>query len=51
MVLGGCTGLDHEWGVDQYGVLLETGGGKERMTRYFSVRVDCHHTENLDSAY
>ncbi|GMH37855.1 hypothetical protein BSKO_05739 [Bryopsis sp. KO-2023] len=29
-------GLDHEWGVELYGELLETGGGKERMTRYFS---------------
>lgn len=29
-------GLEHEWGVDLYGELLETGGGKERMTRYFS---------------
>ncbi|CAG9467283.1 unnamed protein product [Pedinophyceae sp. YPF-701] len=29
-------GLDHEWGVELYGELLETGGGKERMLRYFS---------------
>lgn len=29
-------GLDHEWGVDLYGELLEIGGGKERMTHYFS---------------
>ena len=28
-------GLPHEWGVDLYGELLETGGGKERMTRFF----------------
>ncbi|KAG1659805.1 hypothetical protein FOA52_002141 [Chlamydomonas sp. UWO 241] len=28
-------GLDHEWGVDLYGKLLEIGGGKERMTKYF----------------
>lgn len=24
-------GLDHEWSLEQYGVLLEIGGGKERM--------------------
>jgi len=28
-------GLDIEWDVDLYGELLTTGGGKERMTRYF----------------
>ena len=31
------SGLDHEWGVDLYGKLLETGGGKERMMKYFTV--------------
>ena len=31
-------GLGHvEWGVDEYGVLLETGGGKERMAAYFDA--------------
>jgi HAD superfamily hydrolase (TIGR01509 family) len=30
----------HVWDVDLYGELLETGGGKERMLRYFSDRVD-----------
>ena len=30
-------GIKHEWSVDLYGELLKTGGGKERMTRYFSV--------------
>jgi len=30
-------GLDHEWGVGLYGELLEIGGGKERMTKYFTV--------------
>ncbi|CAD7699183.1 unnamed protein product [Ostreobium quekettii] len=30
-------GLQHEWGVELYGKLLETGGGKERMTKYFTV--------------
>lgn len=30
------TGLDHEWSLDQYGELLEVGGGKERMDAYFS---------------
>lgn len=28
-------GIDAEWDVDLYGELLTTGGGKERMTRYF----------------
>ena len=31
-------GLSSEWSVDEYGVLLETGGGKERMTSYFKAR-------------
>jgi hypothetical protein len=26
------------WGVELYGELLEIGGGKERMTKYFQVR-------------
>jgi len=26
-------GLDHTWGVELYGELLEIGGGKERMTK------------------
>lgn len=38
MVLLSSLGLDHEWGVELYGKLLETGGGKERMTVYFKVR-------------
>ncbi|KAL4436902.1 hypothetical protein ABPG75_004041 [Micractinium tetrahymenae] len=29
-------GLDHEWSLEQYGMLLEIGGGKERMNHYFS---------------
>lgn len=29
-------GFDVEWDVDLYGELLTTGGGKERMTRYFT---------------
>lgn len=29
-------GLPHEWSVEKYGELLTTGGGKERMTRYFT---------------
>ena len=28
-------GFDVEWDADLYGELLTTGGGKERMTRYF----------------
>ncbi len=31
------TGLDHTWGVELYGELLEIGGGKERMTKYFKA--------------
>lgn len=27
--------FDVEWDVELYGELLSTGGGKERMTRYF----------------
>ncbi len=33
----GTAGIKHEWDLDLYGVLLQTGGGKERMTRYFTV--------------
>jgi len=29
-------GLAHNWDVELYGELLKTGGGKERMTKYFS---------------
>jgi len=29
-------GLDTEWDVDRYGVLLEVGGGKERMTAHWN---------------
>lgn len=29
-------GLTHSWGLEQYGRLLEVGGGKERMDAYFS---------------
>jgi HAD superfamily hydrolase (TIGR01509 family) len=28
--------LNEEWGVERYGVLLETGGGKERMTAHWN---------------
>ena len=30
-------GINHEWDLELYGRLLETGGGKERMTAYFTV--------------
>jgi hypothetical protein len=30
-------GIPHEWSEETYGKLLEIGGGKERMTAYFSV--------------
>ncbi|KIZ07442.1 Protein cbbY, chromosomal [Monoraphidium neglectum] len=33
-------GLDHDWGVELYGELLEIGGGKERMTKYFKDVAD-----------
>jgi len=33
-------GLDHTWDLEQYGVLLEIGGGKERMNAYFSQHSD-----------
>ncbi|EFJ48545.1 hypothetical protein VOLCADRAFT_104725 [Volvox carteri f. nagariensis] len=33
-------GLDHVWDVDLYGELLEIGGGKERMTKYFNDHLD-----------
>lgn len=33
-------GLSHEWGLEQYGQLLEIGGGKERMDAYFSSCAD-----------
>lgn len=36
-----AAGLPHEWSVEKYGELLSTGGGKERMTRYFKVRRGC----------
>ncbi|KAL4548439.1 hypothetical protein Ndes2526B_g01013 [Nannochloris sp. 'desiccata'] len=29
-------GLPHQWGLEQYGELLEVGGGKERMNAYFT---------------
>jgi HAD superfamily hydrolase (TIGR01509 family) len=30
------SGIDEEWGVERYGKLLETGGGKERMTAHWN---------------
>ncbi len=39
MAMHACAGLDHEWDLALYGRLLETGGGKERMTAYFTVRM------------
>lgn len=32
--------IPHEWDADTYGRLLETGGGKERMTKFFDERPD-----------
>jgi HAD superfamily hydrolase (TIGR01509 family) len=31
-------GVPHAWGLEQYGELLEVGGGKERMDAFFSAR-------------
>lgn len=39
-------GLDHEWGVELYGELLEIGGGKERMTKYFIVSLRLTNRHN-----
>eukprot|EP00884_Botryococcus_braunii_P022728 jgi/Botrbrau1/9139/Bobra.160_3s0012.3 len=39
-------GLDHAWDVPLYGKLLEIGGGKERMTKYF---LDHEDTEPFKS--
>jgi len=33
-------GIPHEWSVEKYGELLETGGGKERMTVFFNEVAD-----------
>lgn len=35
----GIAGLEFRWTVEEYGHLLAIGGGKERMTHYFSVRI------------
>jgi hypothetical protein len=35
-------GLSHEWDIPLYGELLEIGGGKERMTKYFLVTLHNH---------
>ena len=40
-------GLDHTWGLEQYGVLLETGGGKERMDAYFKTCPDVEPYKSL----
>jgi len=39
-------GLDHEWGVEKYGELLQIGGGKERMLHYFT---ECQDQEPFKS--
>lgn len=41
-----CAGINHEWDIDLYGRLLETGGGKERMTAYFTVGESHSHTSS-----
>ena len=33
-------GLQTEWSLEQYGELLRIGGGKERMTHFFSQSPD-----------
>jgi hypothetical protein len=37
VLLRSMTDIPHEWGVEEYGRLLEIGGGKERMTAFFEV--------------
>ncbi|KAK9909571.1 hypothetical protein WJX75_004295 [Coccomyxa subellipsoidea] len=33
-------GINHKWGLKLYGELLQTGGGKERMMKYFTEHED-----------
>jgi len=40
-------GLTCEWGVEEYGELLKIGGGKERMTKYFSDSPDAEPWASL----
>jgi len=42
--------LDHQWDLEQYGVLLETGGGKERMDVYFSQNEGVHPWATIKDA-
>lgn len=39
-------GLPHQWDIEKYGELLEIGGGKERMCKYFT---DCADQEPFKS--
>lgn len=39
-------GLNHTWSLEEYGRLLETGGGKERMTKYFLVQQTLSRTKS-----
>ena len=39
-------GIPHEWDVETYGRLLATGGGKERMTKFFQ---ECSNEEPFKS--
>ena len=43
-------GLEDVWDLELYGKLLETGGGKERMTAYFSVCLSPSHGTVLASS-
>ena len=40
-------GLSCEWNVEEYGELLKIGGGKERMTKYFSDHADTEPFKSL----
>ena len=40
-------GLTCEWSVQEYGELLKIGGGKERMTKYFSDHADAEPFKSL----
>lgn len=47
MAMHACAGINHEWDLELYGRLLETGGGKERMTAYFTVSVPPSRASSL----
>lgn len=44
-------GIDAEWGVEEYGRLVEIGGGKERMKYYFRQSPEKYPPNKFDDAY